>query len=116
MESIENQGLVQTLSLVAMAIIALGIGIQKLLKQWSTTNAETSVIEMMHKEIERMGTQNAKLQEELSKLQNELIELNNQLSKLSIENNKLQEEVSALTLELNSFKKLAAIRKIKVQQ
>jgi len=114
MESIENHGLVQTISVAAMAIIALGVGIQKLVKEWRTTNAETTVIEMMHKELERMGTQNAKLTEELTKLQLEIVELNNQLTKLSIDNNKLQEEVSALTLELNSFKKLAALRKIKV--
>jgi predicted nuclease with TOPRIM domain len=114
MEAIENHGLVQTLSVVAMAIIALGVGIQKLVKEWRTTDAETTVIEMMHKELERMGTHNAKLTEELTKLQLEIVELNNQLTKLSIENNKLQEEVGALTLELNSFKKLAALRKVKV--
>lgn len=114
MEAIQNQGLVQTLSVAAMAIIALSVGIQKLVKEWRSTDAETSVIEMMHKELERMGAQNAKLTEELTKLQNEIVELNNQLTKLSIDNNKLQQEVSALTVELNSFKKLAALRKVKV--
>jgi uncharacterized coiled-coil DUF342 family protein len=114
MESIENHGLVQTISIAGMAIIALSVGIQKLLKDWRSTEAETSVIKMMHEEVTRMGTQNAKLTEELTKLQNEIVELNSQLTKLNIENNKLQEEVAALTTELNSFKKLAALRKVKV--
>jgi septal ring factor EnvC (AmiA/AmiB activator) len=111
---LESNSIIQTISVAALAIIGLVVGAQKLVKEWRSTDAETSVIEMMHKELERMGTQNAKLQEELGKLQREIIELNTQLSKLSIENNKLQEEVSALTIELNSFKKLAALRKVKV--
>jgi len=114
MEIAENQGVIQTISVAAMALIGLSVGIQKLVKEWRGTQAETSVIDMMHKELERMNTQNSKLTEELTKLQNEIVELNNQLIKLNIENNKLQEEVAALTTELNSFKKLAAIKKIKV--
>jgi len=113
-EAIENHSLVQTISVAGMAIIALGVGIQKLIKEWRSTEAETSVIKMMHEELERTGKQNAKLTEELTKLQNEIVELNTQLTKLSIENNKLQQDVAALTTELNSFKKLAALRKIKV--
>jgi peptidoglycan hydrolase CwlO-like protein len=114
MVEVENHSLIQTLSVAGMAIIALSVGIQKLIKDWRSTDAETSVIEMMHKELERMGTQNAKLTDELTKLQNDIVELNSQLTKLNIENNKLQEEIAALTSELNSFKKLAALRKVKV--
>lgn len=114
MVEVENHSLVQTISVAGMAIIALGVGIQKLVKEWRSTDAETSVIKMMHEELERMGTQNAKLTEELTKLQNEIVELNSQLTKLNIENNKLQQDVAALTTELNSFKKLAALRKVKV--
>jgi len=114
MEAVENHSLVQTISVAGMAIIALGVGIQKLIKEWRSTNAETSVIKIMHEELERMGTQNAKLTEELTKLQNEIVELNNQLTRLNIDNNKLQQDIAELTSELNSFKKLAALRKIKV--
>ena len=114
MEVVENHSLVQTISVAAMAIIALSVGVQKLLKDWRSTDAETSVIKMMHEELERMGQQNSKLTEELGKLQLDIVELNSQLTKLNIENNKLQEEIAALTTELNSFKKLAALRKVKV--
>lgn len=110
MEAIESQGLIQTFSVAAMGLVALSVGVQKLVRDWRSTDAETSVIKMMHQELERMGTQNAKLTEELSKLQNEIVELNNQLIKLNIENNKLQEEVSALTVELNSFKRLTTAK------
>jgi len=112
MDVVENNGLVQTISVAGMALIALSVGIQKLVKEWRSNAAENSVIKMMHEEVERMGIQNARLTEELTKLQNEIVELNNQLIKLNIENNKLQEEVAALTTELNSFKKLANIAKV----
>lgn len=114
MIDLENHSFLQTLSIGAMAVIALGVGIQKLIKEWRTTDAETSVIQMMHTELERMSTQNSKLTEELTKLQNEIVELNNQLTKLNIENNKLQHDVAALTLELNSFKEIATLRKVRV--
>lgn len=110
MENIETNNVVQTLSIAAMAVIALSVGIQKLIREWRSTSAENTVIKMMHEELERMGTQNTKLAEELTKLQNEIIELNTQLIKLNIENNKLQEEVSALTVELNSFKRLTTAK------
>lgn len=111
-ELLQNHSFLQTLSVAAMAVIALGVGIQKLLKDWRSTNAETSIITIMHTELERMNVQNSRLTEELTKLQNEIVELNNQLIKLNIENNKLQQDVAALTLELNNFKELTTLRKI----
>jgi peptidoglycan hydrolase CwlO-like protein len=107
----QGQDLIQTISLVALAIIGLVVGVQKLLKDWRSTQAETNIIGIMHEEIERMGTQNTRLSTELGKLQEQIIELNNQISKLSIENNRLQEEVAALTLELNSIRQLTNHRK-----
>lgn len=104
---VENQGFLQTISLLSVALIALVIGVQKLVRDWRTTNAESDIISIMHKEIERMSGQNITLSTTLGKLQEEIIELNKQISKLNIENNRLQEEISVLTLELNSFKKLA---------
>lgn len=107
----QGQDLIQTISLVALAIIGLVVGIQKLLKDWRSTQAETNIISIMHEEIERMGTQNTRLSTELGKLQEQIIELNNQISKLSIENNRLQEEVAGLTLELNSIRQLTTHKK-----
>ena len=103
MES-QSQDLVQTISLVALAVIGLIVGVQKLLKDWRSTQAETNIIQLMHTEIERMGEQNSKLSIELGKLQEEVIRLNQELSKLNIENSKLQEEIAQLTLELTRFK------------
>ena len=107
MEMVENHSLIQTISVAAMAIIALSVGVQKLLRDWRSTQAETNIIGVMHEEIERMSNQNTRLSLELGKLQEEVIELNNQLAKLNMENNKLRIEISALTSELNSFRKLS---------
>ena len=106
---LENQGILQTISLLSVALIALVMGVQKLIRDWRTTKAESDIISIMHKEIERMSTQNSTLSIELGKLQEEIIELNKQISKLNIENNKLREEIESLTTELDSFKRLATL-------
>jgi predicted nuclease with TOPRIM domain len=106
MES-QSQDLVQTVSLVALAAIGLVVGVQKLLKDWRSTQAESNIIQLMHTEIERMGEQNTRLSTELGKLQEEVIRLNQELTKLNIENSKLQEEIAQLTLELTRFKQMS---------
>jgi predicted nuclease with TOPRIM domain len=104
MVDIENHSLIQTISLIALAVIAFSVGIQKLLKEWKSTGAETSVITLMHTELERMSEQNGVLSKELNRLQQEMIVLNNQLSQLCIENQRLQAEVVALTDEVSRFR------------
>lgn len=100
--------------LIALAVIAFMFGIQKLLKDWRTTNTESEVMKLMHTELQRTSSQNKVLSEELGKLQHEIIKLNTELARLCVENDKLQQEVIALTSELNAFKKIAAVRKVKV--
>ena len=116
MVEIDNHSLIQTISLVALAVIAFSVGIQKLLKDWKSTSAETSVITLMHSELERMSVQNGILATELNRLQQEMIILNNQLSQLCVENQQLQTEVVALTEEVNKFRvsaTLAAAKKVR---
>lgn len=116
MVEIDNHSVIQTVSLVALAVIAFSVGIQKLLKDWKSTDAETSVITLMHTELERMSAQNGILATELNRLQQEMIILNNQLSQLCIENQQLQTEVVALTEEVNKFRvsaTLAAAKKVR---
>lgn len=98
---------IHVLGASALAIITLFIGLQKLLKEWRSTSAETSVITLMHTELERMSTQNSALSVELGRLHTEVINLNQQLQKLSIENQRLQVEVGALTSQVRKFKSLS---------
>ena len=116
MVEIENHSLIQTVSLVALAVIAFSVGLQKLLKDWKSTGAETSIITLMHTELERMSEQNGLLANELNRLQQEMILLNNQLAQLCVENQQLQTEVVALTEEVNKFRvsaTLAAAKKVR---
>ena len=114
MLEIENHSLMQTLSMVALAIIALSVGVQKLLKDWKSTNAETNIITLMHSELERLSTQNGVLSTELNRLQQEMIKLNTQLGQLCIDNQVLQTEVVALTDEINKLRILqAAVKKVR---
>lgn len=94
------ESVTQVLGGVAVAIIAVFIGSQKLLKDWKSTNAETSIITLMHSELERMSQQNTALSLELGRLHLEVIALNQQLHKLTVENQRLQSEVVVLTREV----------------
>jgi len=116
MVEINDHSFIQTVSLVALAVVAFSVGIQKLLKDWKSTGAETSVITLMHTELERMSEQNGLLATELNRLQQEMIILNAQLAQLCIENQQLQTEVVALTEEVNKFRisaTLAAAKKVR---
>jgi len=83
--------------IVTMAVIALGI--QSIMKIWKSGSTESSLLTLMHTELERMSGQNSTLSGEIGKLQIELIKLSGQLTKLTLENQKLQEEVSILNQE-----------------
>lgn len=106
MLEVSTDKLVQLLSVIALAVIATFVGIQKILKDWRSTNAETSIITIMHTELERMSEQNTALSVELGRLHTEVIALNQQLQKLTVENQRLQTEVVALTNEVSLFKQL----------
>lgn len=95
-----TDSVVQVLGSVALAVIVVFVGVQKLLKDWRTTSAESSVIGLMHTELERMAQQNTSLSLELGRLHDEVINLNHQLQKLTVENQCLQNEVIALTREV----------------
>ena len=91
---------VHVVGTVAVAVIAVFVGAQKLLKDWRTTSAETSIITLMHTELERLSEQNTQLSTELGRLHNEVINLNRELQKLTLENQRLQSEVVTLTREV----------------
>lgn len=85
---------------IVFAVGGIALGIQKLIKYWSITSAESSVVKMMHTELERVGHQNKLLAEELNKLQLEIIALNKELRNLSIENSKLHEQIYNFSSEV----------------
>lgn len=94
------ESIIQILGMVSLAVIAVFVGVQKLLRGWQSSSAERSVITLMHTELERMAEQNKSLSLELGRLHNEVINLNHQLQELTVENQRLQIEVVALTREV----------------
>lgn len=96
----------ETSGLIAGALVAIAFGIQRLLKNWKETSTESSILDMMHTELDRMSQQNIILSSELNKLQVELITLNKELIKLTSENRRLHSEVGGLTYEINKLKLL----------
>lgn len=111
MLGINSEEIIQVLTVVSLAIIAVFVGIKKLLKDWRSTDAETSIITLMHSELERMSEQNTALSTELGRLHTEVINLSQELQKLTFENQRLQTEVCALTEEISQFKHLSMTKK-----
>lgn len=91
----------QVLALASLAIIAVFVGTQKIFKEWKSTSVETSIITMMHQELERLSEQNSSLSQELGRLNAEIIKLNQELHNLTTENQRLHIEVGVLTSEVN---------------
>lgn len=100
MDDINSTVIAQIASGLVLGLIAVSVGLQKLFKGWKETNIESSVITLMHEELERMSKQNIILASELNKLQIEIVTLNRELHKLNLENQRLQLEVVALTQEV----------------
>jgi len=104
MELIHIDETAQALTMIAMAVIASLFVFKKLTKDWLSSDTESSIIKLMHTELERMSEQNTALSVELGRLHIEVIALNQELQKLTIENQRLQTEVIALTNEVSSLK------------
>lgn len=102
-----TDSLIEVLGGIALAILAVFIGIQKIIKDWRSTNAETSIITLMQTELERLSEQNTTLSVEIGRLHSEIINLNKELQNLTVENQRLQAEVVALTNEVSSLRQLA---------
>lgn len=100
------QTVVENIGIFGLSVVALVIAYKKIFKDWSSTGAETTVIQLMQSELERMSEQNTALSSEIGKLHSEVINLSAQLRKLSSENQRLQEEVVALTSEISSLRKM----------
>ncbi len=96
-----SEEIIQVLTVVSLAIIAVFVGLKKLVKDWQSTDAETSIIKLMHTELERLSKQNTELSVELGRLHTEVIALNKQLQQLTVENQLLQNEVISLTREVS---------------
>lgn len=91
---------------ISLGIIGLVFGLQKIIKGWKETSAETSVIKLMHEELERMSQQNKLLTTELNNLQIEIMKLNKALRDLTDENQKLHYEVTSLTQEVTRLQSI----------
>lgn len=101
MPAIEGPYVIELFAAGVVGLTALAIGVQSILKNWKSANTESSLLKMMHEELERMSTQNTTLSQEIGKLQTELINLSSQLTTLTLENRKLQTEVSSLNSEIS---------------
>lgn len=85
---------------ISVGLVGLVFGLQKVLTGWRETSAESSVIKMMHDELERLSAQNKILTTELNSLQTTIISLHQELRNLTVENQKLHSEVTSLTQEV----------------
>lgn len=101
MAPVEPSTLAEYAAGIAAGLLGVAFLLQKFLVGWKSDKTESSVISLMHSELERMSEQNTKLSTELGKLQAEVIELNKQLRTLTAENQRLHSEVATLTGEVS---------------
>lgn len=106
----ENTVIAQWAAAIAFGLFGLVMGLQKMMRGWKETSAETSVITLMHEELERMSTHNKILSQELASLQVEILNLNKELRNLTSENQKLHQEVASLTDEVSRLQGLLQAR------
>jgi chromosome segregation ATPase len=98
--------LTQLIAMAGGGFLAFAYAIQKFLGSWQLSKAESSIVNLMRSELERMSEQNTKLSIELGKLQEEMIRLNKQLRILTEENQRLHTEVVTLTNEVGRLQKM----------
>jgi predicted nuclease with TOPRIM domain len=109
---IEAPKIAELATLLVIGIVGAVVGIQKLLKGWKETSTESSIISLMHKELERMAAHNKILSQELASLQIEIVNLNRELRNLSDENQKLHKEVASLTAEVTRLQTMLQERNV----
>lgn len=94
----------QKIGVASAALVAVAMGLQRVLKSWKAENAESSIISLMRTELERLSSQNTTLTSNLNKFQLQVIALNESLGQLSAENSRLQKEVNDLSAELSAIR------------
>lgn len=91
----------ELVGMIVASVIMIAFVLQKFLTSWKLDKAESSVLTLMHNELERMSKENTKLSLELSKLHSELLRLNKELNMLTQENQRLHNEIVSLTSEVS---------------
>lgn len=104
----DSTSIAEATGLVVTALIFLAFSLQKMFKQWKESSTESSVLSLMHTELERMSKQNTILSQELGKLQVEILTLNSQLRFLTNENQRLHSEIVTLTSEVTRLQSFIA--------
>lgn len=100
------ESLLHVIGTIALAVIIVFVSVRKFIKDYTNSNTESSIIALMHTELERMAQQNTALSIELGRLHTEVINLNHQLQKLTVENQSLHSEITLLTKELTRLQLL----------
>lgn len=97
---IDGNNLPHVAGAIVVAIIGVIYGLQKLPNRWKESKVESSLLEMMHQELERLSAQNTILTTELSKLQLEVLKLTKELNSLTLENEHLKEEINLFSKQI----------------
>lgn len=96
--------LTQILGILSTIIVVTVVGYKKISKGWQVDTAEASILDLMHKELERMCNLNITLSEEVTKLHLQVLNLSKQLQDLSTENQHLHKELALLTIKITALK------------
>ncbi len=93
----------QLIPAIILGIGGMILGVQQLVKKFKATDAETSILGLLHSELESLAAQNKLLSSYVHQLQLEAVKINCELGKMQVENRKLHAEVICLTREITSL-------------
>lgn len=99
------------IGVAAASVAGLALAARKWLVAWKSdgvslaqNEVQTTLIQQLHAELQRLATQNALLADEVNKLQRTIIVLNTQVGELTMEKQSLHEQLAELTHEIAKIK------------
>ena len=97
---IDIESITKLSAAAVVGIVSVALGFQQIVKKWGSTAAETSVLTLLHTELERLSVQNSLLAGYVNTLQLDANKLTMELGKLQLENQYLHSEITTLTSEI----------------
>ena len=91
-----NNPVAQVLGGIAGAIIMGLMVIQKLRKEWTTTGAETNVVQLLREQVELLDNHNKTLSQHLYDMQIQILTLRQENQELTLQVNQLEHQIAEI--------------------
>lgn len=87
-------------AVLTAALVGIAVGLQRVVKSWKSTDAETTLVTLLHKELERLSKQNTSLSEQFAENQQKLVEISNAFTDSLKDKRELEVKITELQEQL----------------